>query len=324
MTFLILLLVFNISLHSATHSITHSTTDSTILEKLGDDGFSLTLFGTKVADSEKFYKRSSPFREFYVSEKNSSSIDKKIRAFAHEHNYTLALKKENSIEVYFDTPELTLSTKNQSLKYQLKSETSAPNQKKKKSYQESILYRNKDNTLLTYPIKHYHTIKSAQEKHPLLSLIKRADREEFLKKLKENGILHPLTLRYVVKISKLTESYALIDSKKHKIFILVHKINLESFNIKKNFTTIEMDSPLKRLKRKLNITEKYTNSYDFYLKRLKKDNFYFGLKIKYPYLFRLLNALFNTVFISLFLVLFFYIFSTLFFTIFSKKTSYFD
>jgi hypothetical protein len=286
MIFLILLLVFNISLHSASG-------------------------------------------EFYFSEKNSTAIDKKIRAFAHEHNYTIELKKENSIEVYFDTPTLTLSTQNKFIKYQIKSlqhpwesKASAPNKTKQKSYQESILYLTKENTLLTYPIKHYHTLKSLQEKHPLLSLIKRENREDFLKKLKENGIKHPLNLKYIIKLETSINHYKLHNSRQDKLSILVNIVNIE-----KNLTTIEIktfgkekNNKLIKLNRELNLTEIKTNPYIFHLNRVKRDNFYFTIKVKYPYLFRL----FNTVFISLFLVLFFYIFSTLFFTIFFKKTSYFD
>ena len=270
--------------------------------------------------------------ELYLSEENSSSIDKKIRTFADEHNYTIELKKENSIEVYFDTPKLRLSTQNAFIKYQLES---LPKSKKiKKFYREEVHYLSRDKTLLTYPVKHYHTIKSIEEKHLLLSLIKRADREDFMTKLKANGIEHPLRLKYLFKISKSTQNYQLLGNK-NKISIVVNQIELEPFNSNQQIVTLKiLKKPLEsassvpnktRLKPLIssfepNLTEIENNPYLFYLNRIKSDNFYFTTEIKHPYLFRLLN----TVLISLFLVLFFYIFSTLFFTIFSKKTSYLD
>jgi len=254
--------------------------------------------------------------ELYLSENNSSYIDKKIRTFAKEHNHTIELKKENCIEVYFDTPELTLSTQNEFLKYQLES---LPKSKKvKKAYKESVLYLTKDKTLLSYPVKHYHTIKSTEEKHPLLSFIKRANREDFMRKLKENGTEHPLKLKYLFNISKFTHNYQLVDNNKNKISILVNKINFEPFNIEKDITTIEIITPIniKEITKELNLTKIKTNPYIFYLNSIKKDNPYFTIQVKYPHLIKLLDA----VFISLFLILFFYIFSTLFFMNFSKKT----
>ena len=245
--------------------------------------------------------------ELYLSEKNSSCIDKKIRTFAKEHNYTIELKKENYLELYFDTPNLTLYNQNRFLKYQSK--------KIKKSYKEELIYLTKDKTLLTYPVKHYNTIKSTEEKHPLLSLIKRANREDFIKKLKENDIKHPLKLKYLFKISKFTHNYQLLNNK-NKISIIVNQINTA-----KEITTIEIITPtkninVKKLTKKLNLTKIKTNPYIFYLNSIKKDNPYFTIQVKYPHLIKLLNA----VFISLFLILFFYIFSTLFFMNFSKKT----
>jgi len=246
--------------------------------------------------------------ELYFSENNSSSIEKKIRSFAQEHNYSIELKKENSIEVYFDTPELTLSTQNQFLRYQIKE---SKGKKVKKSYRESVLYLTKDKTPLTYPVKHYNSIKSVEEKHPLLSLIKRADRESFIRKLKENGIEHPLTLKYLFKISKFTHSYQLLDKNKISIIVIVN------FNIERKITTIKITTPtdIKKLTKELNLTKIKTNPYIFYLNKIKEDNSYFTIQIKYPYLINLLNA----ILISLFLILFFYIFSTLFYISFSKK-----
>ncbi len=262
--------------------------------------------------------------ELYLSEENSSSIDKKIRAFADEHNYTIALKKENSIEVYFDTSELTLSTQNGFVKYQLESEALAQNltrlkpsltksKKIKKSYKESVLYLSKNKTLLSYPVKHYHTIKSIEEKHSLLSLIKRANREDFMSKLKVNGIEHPLRLKYLFKISKSTQNYQLLYSNKNKISIVVNHIGFEL--IEKDIITIENITPIE-ITKELNLTEIENNPYLFYLNNIIQEHPYFITKVKYPYLVELLNA----IFISLFLILFFYIFSTLFFINFSKKT----
>jgi len=45
--------------HALRGNADESLDDNRLLEKLGDDGFSLVLFGTKVADSKKFCKKSN-------------------------------------------------------------------------------------------------------------------------------------------------------------------------------------------------------------------------------------------------------------------------
>ena len=109
-----------------------------------------------------------------------------------------------TLEIYFDTPQLTLLKNNSSLKYQASSYTSKKNKLK---YKESIIYTYDINKTKIFPVKHYNTVKSIEEKHPLLALVKRANRPLLIETLKQNAIIYPLKLKYIFKTSDTNKTY---------------------------------------------------------------------------------------------------------------------
>jgi len=109
----------------------------------------------------------------------------------------------NILEVYFDTPKLYLLDNNLTLKYKVEEYTSKKNKLK---YKENIIFIDKNQKLYNFKVKHYKTVKSIEEKHPLLSLVKRRDRKTFISLLKNNGIVYPMKLKYVLKVSNIASS----------------------------------------------------------------------------------------------------------------------
>ncbi|MEA2100031.1 MAG: hypothetical protein U9P72_07870 [Campylobacterota bacterium] len=118
-----------------------------------------------------------------------------------------------TLEIYFDTPELFLLKNNSSIKYQAVEYTSKKNKVK---YRENIIYTYDTNKTKTFPVKHYNSVKSIEEKHPLLALIKRKDREMFIKSLQDNGINYPMKLKYILKTTDSDTSYKQLFKKQIK------------------------------------------------------------------------------------------------------------
>jgi len=55
-----------------------------LLAKLGDDGFSLVLFGTKVADSKEFYKKSIFYYQLWYTQDTLAQYDSFVDRFGYD------------------------------------------------------------------------------------------------------------------------------------------------------------------------------------------------------------------------------------------------
>ncbi|RLA76306.1 MAG: hypothetical protein DRG78_19255 [Epsilonproteobacteria bacterium] len=110
-----------------------------------------------------------------------------------------------TLEIYFDTPDLFNLKNGSSVKYQAVSYISK--KKKKIRYHENIIYTYDTNKTKIFPVKHYNSVKSVEEKHPLLALVKRKDRELFMTVLKNNGLTYPLKLRYILETIDSNATY---------------------------------------------------------------------------------------------------------------------
>ncbi len=110
-----------------------------------------------------------------------------------------------TLEIYFDTPELFNLKHGSSIKYQAVSYLSK--KKKKIKYNENIIYTYDINKTKVFPVKHYNSVKSIEEKHPLLALVKRKDREIFMTVLKNDGLIYPLKLKYILEVVDSNATY---------------------------------------------------------------------------------------------------------------------
>lgn len=148
-----------------------------------------------------------------------------IRFFSIIFLFVTNIFANDVLEIYFDTPKLYLLKNDISLKYEAVKYLSK--KKNKVKYNESIIFTTKDKKLHTFKVKHYNSVKYFEEKHPLLSLVKRKDRQLFIQLLKNNGIKYPMKLKYVFE-----RTYSSDDSskKEHQYKKLVtEKINDDKF-----------------------------------------------------------------------------------------------
>jgi len=109
-------------------------------------------------------------------------------------NFLFASNNE-LLEIPFDTPKLYLLENNITLKYQAKAYRTK--NKKKIKYHENIIYQSQTRKRTLFKVKHYNRVKFQEDKHPLLSLVKREERNRFINMLKYDGIEYPLKLRAV-------------------------------------------------------------------------------------------------------------------------------
>lgn len=119
--------------------------------------------------------------------------------------YGSEMSQKSSI-VYFDTPDWYLLEHNMSLKYQRIPYLSKKRQKVK--FFETIEYHVGSQKKHVFAVKHPKRVQSIQEKHPLLSLIKREERERFVQLLEHNGIHTPMRLKYVLQTTVSQKTYA--------------------------------------------------------------------------------------------------------------------
>jgi len=137
----------------------------------------------------------------------------------------IKLDSNKSLIIYFDTPNLYLLENNLTLNYQAKKYISKKNKIK---YKESITYISKSQEKHIFKVKHYNNVKFIEEKHPLISLIKRKDREVFLNTLKKDGIKYPLKLKYVFEIYQKLN----VENSRYRVLFDKRKIVEPFFNIK--------------------------------------------------------------------------------------------
>lgn len=126
--------------------------------------------------------------------------------------------KKDTLEIYFDTQDLYCLKNNTVLKYQAIKYLSK--KRKKEKYDETIIYIDKMQKKHLFKVKHYNKVKFIEEKHPLLSLVKRKDRKTFAALLEKDGIKYPMKLKYVLQSYR--KSNLQIDEK-HEYKILFEK-----------------------------------------------------------------------------------------------------
>ncbi len=123
---------------------------------------------------------------------------------------------DDTLEVYFDTPNLDLLENNSLLKYKAVKYLSKKKQKIK--YNESIIYISKSQKKHIFSVKHYNNVKFIEEKHSLLALIKRKDRKLFSTLVKNDGIKYPMKLKYIFEVTRNSKDKFLVENNYKKIF----------------------------------------------------------------------------------------------------------
>lgn len=222
-------------------------------------------------------------QELYILEEDPNSIKMKIIDFAKEQNLTLKQTEENSLEVYFDTPEFYLLAQKYYLKYEAKQKLS----KKKKNYDEAVYLKTSQPTVV-FGVKHYKNTKTIEDKHPLLSLLKRDQREDFKNTLNSNGVAYPMKLKYIFDVSKPTYHYELYQAQKR-----VSHITLSSYKTKNTtlLNTLTSDGILPDFLK----AKKPTKDEMLYMllhEQISKADPLYNFKIMHPYLIKIIYIIF--------------------------------
>ncbi|MCK5679111.1 MAG: hypothetical protein KAH72_11635 [Flavobacteriaceae bacterium] len=234
--------------------------------------------------------------QFSVTEKSFLETIKIVENYLLTKNYEINQTNDKILEIYFDTPELTYLKQNRYIKYEAIAYLSK--KKKKTKYRETIEYLSDDNKSYTFPVKHYNNVKTFEEKHPLLSLVKRKERQAFLDKLKTDGVKYPMRLKEIVQVSKLMHTFD-IYTNNHKIgSIHISKLKTSALDneiefILSDIALINNQKLVKNLRNLLGVTDKKTipNEYIVVYQQMEENVGLYYWILRYPYLINLLYAI---------------------------------
>lgn len=262
----------------------------------------------------------------YVVNDESGIIENKLKLLLKASDFDAIKTSDKIFEIYFDTPELHYLNNNGEIRY--KAIEYISKKKKKVKYYEVILSAHSDREPSVFPVKHYNKVKNFEEKHPLLGLVKRKDREHFIAQMSNDGIDYPLRLKEILRVSKLSDSYG-IKYKEQQVGILkintmtasafdddVDFIMATSFSNKKNiqaFTASDQEHIGAFFNKLANMLTPVPsgdvvldNEYAVVFHQLKKDIILFDLFLKYPFLVHLSYAAYFAVVGLVLLKLFFW------------------
>ena len=234
--------------------------------------------------------------QFFISQKDFSETIKVVDNYLKTKSYKIKQSDDKILEIYFDTPELMYLKQTRYLKY--KAIAYLSKKKKKTKYRETIEYLSDNNKSYTFPVKHYNNVKSFEEKHPLLSLVKRKERQTFLDKLKSDGVKYPMRLKEIVQVSKLVHTFD-IYTDDHKIgSIRISNMKTSALDNEIEFIISEIELKnnqklVKGLHNLLGVTDQQAipNEYIVSYQQMEENVGLFYWILRYPYLVNLLYAI---------------------------------
>ncbi len=229
----------------------------------------------------------------FIAEKSFSDVTKSIEIYLSTKNYSIKETNDKVFEIYFDLPELSYLKKNGYIRY--KAVQYHSKKKNKKKYRENIEYSPDGNRTYTFPVKHYNSVKTFEEKHPLLHLIKRKERQHFIDRLKQNGVKYPMRLKEILQVSKLVHTFELYSDTHTAGSIYISKVRASAFGNDTKFIMLEIDTQnsqrvMDDLHDLLGIRDKNNthNEYVIAYEEMKKHVGLFYWIVRYPYLINLL------------------------------------
>ncbi len=226
-------------------------------------------------------------KSFFIIKKDSIETKKIIEKYLIDSNYEVKEMDGRVFEIYFDLPELTYLKQGGYIKYKAIEYLSKKKQNKK--YIESIEYSFDGNITYSYPVKHYNSVKSFEEKHPLLSLVKRKDREIFLNRLHADGLKYPMRLKNIVQVSKLVHTIEIYSDSISQGSIKVNKIKSSVLENHTIFSLLEINLNSTLFKKEIDIN--LNNEYSIVYKEMSERIQFFSWVLKYPYIINLLYAI---------------------------------
>ncbi len=233
--------------------------------------------------------------KFLIVEKDFLQVKKIVKRYLLANDYKIRETDDKILEIYFDTPKLLYLKQNGYIRFKALEYLSK--KKKRAKYHKNVEYSYDSSSFFIYPVKHYNSVKTFEEKHQLLSLVKRKEREGFLNKLKSDGLKYPMKLKEIVKVSKikhtLEHNINNIDSGK----ITINQMRVSALDSEIEFVMLEiisknktMTDELKKIVGAKEISIKDTE-YALVFEQMKKNVDLFYWILRYPYLVNLLYSL---------------------------------
>ncbi len=176
----------------------------------------------------------------YVVERSFDDIQKSIKEYLLTNNYKIEDKEDRIFEIYFDLPELTYLKKDGYIRY--KALQYLTKKKKRVRYRENIEYSLDGNITYHFPVKHYNNVKTFEEKHQLLSLVKRGIRQSFLDRLKEDGLEYPMRLKEILQLSKIVQTYDISSNTSKVGSVSISKMEASSLGMTTSFLMLDIVS----------------------------------------------------------------------------------
>lgn len=247
--------------------------------------------------------------KFFIVEKDFLQVEKIVKQYLSTNDYEVKKTDDKILEIYFDTPELLYLKQNGYVRF--KAVEYLSKKKKKVKYHENIEYSSDKNTSSRCSVKHYKSVKTFEEKHPLLSLVKRKEREDFLNKLKSDGIKYPMRLKEIVEVSKISHTFELNINKMKIGSISINQMRASAFDSETEFVMLGIisnnDTLIDEMKKVLKIKDIKIKDTEYTLafEQMEKNVGLFYWILRYPYLVNLLYAVGFSIFGLLIILVFF-------------------
>ncbi|NOR54964.1 MAG: hypothetical protein GQ531_02030 [Sulfurovum sp.] len=237
---------------------------------------------------------STNIKQSFIIKKEFSVIKKEIDNYLATKKYNAKQTDDKILEMYFDVPELNYLKQNGMIRYRAVEYRSK--KKNKIKYRESIAYTLDGNTTSTFSVKHYNNIKSMQEKHPMLTLVKRKERQVFLNQLHQDGVKYPMRLKKIVQVSKVVHTLAVENNSNKIANISISQVEASALDQETNYVmlTLETDNTTnvsKEIKNLLGLQAIAKTEYQLAFDEMNNNVFLFYWILRYPYLINLLYGL---------------------------------
>ena len=234
-----------------------------------------------------------------VRDKGNIAAQEGLENYFSANGFDVSEDISRQYKIYFDTPELLLLNSDYSLRFL---GTEYHSKKSKQKFHEFVEFFSGQNQQDVFSVKHYKNVESLEEKHPLIFLVKRKERSQFLEKIKNSGVKYPQRLREVFQASDIVRKVAIdyegisigfIESHEMIVISQEKEIPLSLLELKLNQELIsKLPADIKEMIKGYTdeIRCDYDTEYKVLFSIMEDEIDYFELRLAHPYFINLLFA----------------------------------
>lgn len=162
--------------------------------------------------------------------------------------FSTRFSRENVYLYYFDTPGMLFLENRWSIGYSVKiTGGSSGSEEIKKEEFVDIHCGGKEavpplDPFTRFTVRHYNRSVSFEEKHPLVKLVRRAERRQFKDVLKKRGIQSPLLLKPVLPVLEKREKFDIYYKDRMFVSIVLLTVESETFGISTDLALLTLRS----------------------------------------------------------------------------------